>query len=805
MNDSQIIDALDRFKDYLDVGSIFSDPFRWLGWVMIKGLALIVDGLESVTDDVLLIKKFFQNPEVVAFVTTIRPFLYILLAFSILYAGFMLIYQKKFDREGMAINLFIALIVIMVLSTGMEKANDFTDDAITAINTSELYDEGEGSLSENIISRNITDLVEFDKNNWSSSELTRPNTIPLSMLSNIQIKEKFDSNRTELNMSTEGKDLSEKYTIWTSSAKDLAKLDQGGLEWNNEYYYRYSVDWITLAVTLIIMAFTLFSIAYKLARLSFELAFNYILAIVVAPADIHDGQKTKKIIQAILNTFLVIILIFLSMKVYMIGTAYLANELTGLAYLVSLIAFSVAVVDGPNIVERLFGIDAGLKNGWGLLAGAYAGGKMVTGLGKGLGNMMKDGSSETNSQQQKPSRLGNGKVLSPNGNAVGEDGEKTDKVNQDGSGGVAGVAGILNKGKGDPNNSPSGSSESGETSENGTTTEDTKGTGSTGGTASVSSQLDGEKGDGQTRIKAPSPNDADRGSLSQQGQGGTGNIPTTSGPNSGQRAQGIQQSGIQTDADVSSVSDQVQGNSSVSNINSGGAPSPSTAGQSNAPISGVNAPTTSGSNSVQRAQGVQQSSVQTDTDITSVSDQSQGSTTVRNVQSGGSGAPSSSGINQSNAPQTTSGHTGSQATTGSNVRQTNTTAVNSSGGNVVVDDDVIVNENTSNTVQGTRNVSTRNSGGSPTTSGSGSNNFFGSGGSNDTVRGSSNSVLQQSTSQQLVQNETAVTHEHEQQVRTEETQNVNQRVRPRNYNVDGGTSNTVNRMRNFRNNDRNNN
>ena len=804
MNDSQIIDALDRFKDYLDVGSIFSDPFRWLGWVMIKGLALIVDGLESVTDDVLLIKKFFQNPEVVAFVTTIRPFLYILLAFSILYAGFMLIYQKKFDREGMAINLFIALIVIMVLSTGMEKANDFTDNAITAINTSELYDEGEGSLSENIISRNITDLVEFDKNNWSSSELTRPNTIPLSMLSNIQIKEKFDSNRTELNMSTEGKDLSEKYTIWTSSAKDLAKLDQGGLEWNNEYYYRYSVDWITLAVTLIIMAFTLFSIAYKLARLSFELAFNYILAIVVAPADIHDGQKTKKIIQAILNTFLVIILIFLSMKVYMIGTAYLANELTGLAYLVSLIAFSVAVVDGPNIVERLFGIDAGLKNGWGLLAGAYAGGKMVTGLGKGLGNMMKDGSSETNSQQQKPSRLGNGKVLSPNGNGVGEDGENTDKVNQNGSGGIAGVAGILNKGKGDSNNSQSGSSESGETSENGTT-DDTKGTGSTGGTASVSSQLDGEKGEGQTRIKAPSPNDADRASLSQQGQGGTGNIPTTSGPNSVQRAQGIQQSSIQTDADVSSVSDQVQGNSPVSNINSGGAPSTSTAGQSNAPTSGINAPTTSGSNSVQRAQGVQQSSAQTDTDITSVSDQSQGSTTVRNVQSGGSDAPSSSGINQSNAPQTTSGHTGSQATTGSNVRQTNTTAVNSSGGNVVVDEDVIVNENTSNTVQGTRNVSTRNSGGSPATSGSGSNNFFGSGGSNDTVRGSSNSVHQQSTSQQLVQNETAVTHEHEQQVRTEETQNVNQRVRPRNYNVDGGTSNTVNRMRNFRNNDRNNN
>ena len=72
------------------------------------------------------------------------------------------------------------------------------------------------------------------------------------------------------------------------------------------------------------------------------------------------------------------------MKVYMIGTAYLENTLSTFPYLIALIAFSLAVVDGPNIVERLFGIDAGLKNGWGVLAGAYAGGKMVSGLGKGL-------------------------------------------------------------------------------------------------------------------------------------------------------------------------------------------------------------------------------------------------------------------------------------------------------------------------------------------------------------------------------------------------------------------------------------
>nr|WP_312452216.1 hypothetical protein [Exiguobacterium sp.] len=169
--------------------------------------------------------------------------------------------------------------------------------------------------------------------------------------------------------------------MWDGQKAVLGELDQSGVEWNNQYYYRYHPNWLTILVTLGVMGFTLFSIAYKLARLSFELAFNYVLAILVAPADLHSGQKTKKVIQSILNTFLVIILIFVSIKLYTIGTAYLADTLDGLAYLIALIAFSAALIDGPNMVERLFGIDAGLKRGWGVALGAYAVGKGTAKVG----------------------------------------------------------------------------------------------------------------------------------------------------------------------------------------------------------------------------------------------------------------------------------------------------------------------------------------------------------------------------------------------------------------------------------------
>ncbi|TCI67832.1 hypothetical protein EVJ22_13315 [Exiguobacterium sp. SH0S7] len=260
----------------------------------------------------------------------------------------------------------------------MSRIQEFSDEAIAEIGADSLYD-GEASLSESILKRNVHDLIEHDSKNFDAATGESLNAIPTELIDNIRINEIFDKNNYDL--SATGNKLAESYILWNGKETSLGEFDQGGVEWNNQYYYRYQPNWLTIFVTLGIMGFTLFSIAYKLARLSFELAFNYVLAILVAPADLHSGQKTKKVIQSILNTFLVIILIFVSIKLYTIGTAYLAETLDGFAYLIALIAFSVALIDGPNMVERLFGIDAGLKRGWGVALGAYAAGKGVTSAG----------------------------------------------------------------------------------------------------------------------------------------------------------------------------------------------------------------------------------------------------------------------------------------------------------------------------------------------------------------------------------------------------------------------------------------
>jgi hypothetical protein len=87
-------------------------------------------------------------------------------------------------------------------------------------------------------------------------------------------------------------------------------------------------------------------------------------------------------------------MVFLSLKIYMIGTSFITDKLDGVAYIVALFAFSLAVIDGPNMVERLFGIDAGLKSSWGAVSGGYALAKGVTGATIGTANTLKGLGSE---------------------------------------------------------------------------------------------------------------------------------------------------------------------------------------------------------------------------------------------------------------------------------------------------------------------------------------------------------------------------------------------------------------------------
>jgi len=380
MKDEEILEKLHEFSEYLDVGNILTYLLRKLGWGCIQVLSFLVDGLEGITDSVLGVKSFFNSPDIQDFITKIQPFLYVLLAFSFLYIGYMLIIQKKVNREQIMINIFISMAVLLLLNTSMLKADKFTDQAIEAVDLNE-----KGTVSEKIIKSNLTDVAQFDLTKWKSPELKEPNKVPQKNIMMIDITEKIDGDfkvNEKDKLSDKGKDILTHKASLTPDGKDgVAELDNGWFDFFPELYYRWSWNFWTIAISLFVIGMTLLFTSIKLAKLCYELGFNAILAQLVAPADVADGQKLKAVLKNILNTFLVTIMIFISMKVYLMGTVFISDKLEGIPYLIALIAFSIAVVDGPIMCERLFGIDAGLKSGWGALAGGFA---MAKGLESGI-------------------------------------------------------------------------------------------------------------------------------------------------------------------------------------------------------------------------------------------------------------------------------------------------------------------------------------------------------------------------------------------------------------------------------------
>ncbi|MFE7083442.1 pLS20_p028 family conjugation system transmembrane protein, partial [Priestia megaterium] len=371
MKDAEILKKLHEFSDYLDKGNIVSYLFRKIGWGIVQVLSFLVDSLEGITDNVLGIKLFFNSPEIQDFIKDIQPFLYILWAFSFLYIGYMLIIHKKVNREQIMINIFISMAVLILLNASMLKADKFTDKAIDAVDL-----DGESTVSEKIIKQNITDVAQFDIHKWKSPKLKEPNKVPQKNIDMIDITEKIDKDfkvNEKDTISDKGIDiLTHKAALTANGKEGLVKLDNGWLDFFPELYYRWHWNFWTIAISLFVTGMTMLFISIKLAKLCYELGFNAILAQLVAPADVGDGQKLKTVLQNILNTFLVIIMIFISMKVYLIGMTYIAEHTEGVTTLILQIAFSIAVVDGPVMCERLFGIDAGLKSGWGAVAGGLA-------------------------------------------------------------------------------------------------------------------------------------------------------------------------------------------------------------------------------------------------------------------------------------------------------------------------------------------------------------------------------------------------------------------------------------------------
>ena len=254
----------------------------------------------------------------------------------------------------------------------MSKLNQLTQAGINVV-----YGEFK-SMANETIKNNIIDVYKFDENNFTSKDVSPKNYISKEMITSIDINESIDKSQTKNEKVFENKVVPKK-----GGGYELKRID--GMFKIDNYYYRWKCNFWIIIISLLATAGTLGLSILKIGRLIFELAFNKVFGIFMAYLDVASGQRLKKIVQRILTLFAVMFCMALMLKIYLIFTTWISSKNLGVLEVIMMIVVSFAVIDGPNIVEEILGVDAGLSSAWKMIAGLYAGSKMGSELAKGAG------------------------------------------------------------------------------------------------------------------------------------------------------------------------------------------------------------------------------------------------------------------------------------------------------------------------------------------------------------------------------------------------------------------------------------
>lgn len=364
----------------LTITGIINHCFRWVGWGAIVILANIDSVVEEAVNKIYTLNSFFQSNEINSLIDRYKPIMWAIFAISLLILGYKLMLNKKKDRQNIVTNILFSLIVVMALPMMMLQMSKITDMIVTDAKS------GYTTSANLLVKDSLYDLYALDKNNF---DFSNKNNIADSNILNISINEEF-----KVDSKTKNKDIFDKKIEMLPNGKtNEVKLEKNWIAMD-ENYYRYNIDFIPVIISLLTTGVTLLCVGFKVAKLIYELAFKKLFAIIFAFADIEDDNKRlKAILKDILSSFLIIMLTAILLKLYVLFNAWLSTVVSStdigigftsgtLAKLIFQISVSFAVVDAPNLVERILGIDAGLKSGFNTMLGAYAATKTMLGAGK---------------------------------------------------------------------------------------------------------------------------------------------------------------------------------------------------------------------------------------------------------------------------------------------------------------------------------------------------------------------------------------------------------------------------------------
>ena len=408
VDEKGILKVLMRNNDILAINNIVSSAVRWCGWSLVKGLAWVATNAANLFDNCFKLVDFTKWGPVENFIKAWKPVFVSLVSLSLLFLGIVLIFWHE-KKPKFVMNLCLAVLIVSSSGYLIQQLNGFlADDMRSAIVNDNAAEKSKGIVYD-MVGSSVFDLIYLDDHiKGGLMNMTKKNRVTYSDFS------EDDMAMIDINEIVKPDDVKE-------SSKDLmshrilyrqdniqVKESYNGIAWTdllNEYYYRYNIQWFNCILGLCSLILIYVCLAYKVVRIIYEIVIQRVLAVLYY-ANLSNSQKTLKIMDSIKDSYITLVLVMICLKIYLLAYKFINQTgFSGFTQAMILLFIAFAVIDGPNIIQKLTGIDAGLSSGTGkIMAGIQASRIAGMMMSKGLSGMTNsstlDKESRTNNTDQ---------------------------------------------------------------------------------------------------------------------------------------------------------------------------------------------------------------------------------------------------------------------------------------------------------------------------------------------------------------------------------------------------------------------
>ncbi|CAI3364160.1 ABC transporter permease [Enterococcus cecorum] len=375
-------------------GGIVQLIFIQLGWLLIKGAYFLTTAIQGLTSDFLTLFNFVKSTGMNQVYQSVLDTIVVgLMILSLIFIGYKMVIGKgTVDLKSVGMNVVISVCLILLMPTmitsGIKFAEIFYKDSVS-------ISGGNGDIAWSLMKNNITDLAYVNQTKGAYNKIASLNqrnnlskdNLMLTNLGQVLTSDYIDA------MEKQNPEASNfRYDLVPDPNGNLVatKFDDGFFSIFSDSlktgYYRYPTNMWGLLIAMISLTVAYSFSFFIIVTSVIELAFKRIVGVVVFATDLETGQRSKMVLSDILQCYLTIGFQGFGLGMFGLFISYINTiSINPIVKTVAFIASVVVLIKGSSTIMRYFGVDIGLKEGYGQLASAFGLGTLVARKGTSFG------------------------------------------------------------------------------------------------------------------------------------------------------------------------------------------------------------------------------------------------------------------------------------------------------------------------------------------------------------------------------------------------------------------------------------